>query len=311
MFYENKRNARESIVVDYCDNLGQRFVAQSVSMDYVGPFTFQAVRNLLGALALLPVILLSDRKKKKEGKMPMSRAEKKQLWIGGLVCGAVLGLAGCLQQIGVQHTTVGKAGFITALYILIVPVLGLLFHKKVPLKIWGCIAIAVVGLYLLCMQDSFSLSKGDTFVALCALGFSVHIMVVDYYAARVDGLKLSCLQFFVAGLFSIIPMLLTEKPDMQGIFNAWLPILYGGVFSSGIGYTLQVLGAKIYEANGCFSADEPGIGICSISRYYIFGADTYVERGDWLPVDVCSNYFGAASRAEKEVGSVIRKIKTF
>lgn len=223
---------------------GSAFVAQSVSMDYVGPFTFQAVRNLLGALALLPVILLSDRKKKKEGKMPMSRTEKKQLWIGGLVCGAVLGLAGCLQQIGVQHTTVGKAGFITALYILIVPVLGLLFHKKVPLKIWGCIAIAVVGLYLLCMQDSFSLSKGDTFVALCALGFSVHIMVVDYYAARVDGLKLSCLQFFVAGLFSIIPMLLTEKPDMQGIFNAWLPILYGGVFSSGIGYTLQVLGQK-------------------------------------------------------------------
>lgn len=100
----------------------------------------------------------------------MTNEEKKQLWIGGLVCGTVLGVAGCLQQIGVQHTTVGKAGFITALYILIVPVLGLLFHKKVPLKIWGCIVIAVVGLYLLCVQDSFSLSKGDAFVALCRIG---------------------------------------------------------------------------------------------------------------------------------------------
>lgn len=223
---------------------GSAFVAQSVGMDYVGPFTFQAVRNLLGALALLPVILLHNRKKKRDGEAPMTKEEKKQLWIGGLVCGTVLGVAGCLQQIGVQHTTVGKAGFITALYILIVPVLGLLFHKKVPFKILGCIVIAVVGLYLLCVQDSFSLSKGDAFVALCALGFSVHIMVVDYYAARVDGLKLSCLQFFVAGLFSTIPTLLTEEPNMQGILNAWLPIVYGGVFSSGIGYTLQVLGQK-------------------------------------------------------------------
>lgn len=111
MFYENKRNARESIVVDYCDNLGQRFVAQSVSMDYVGPFTFQAVRNLLGALALLPVILLSDRKKKKEGKMPMSRAEKKQLWIGGLVCGAVLGLAGWSAADWCTAYNGGESGF--------------------------------------------------------------------------------------------------------------------------------------------------------------------------------------------------------
>lgn len=223
---------------------GCAFVAQSVSMDYVGPYTFQVVRNLLGALALLPLIVYSDHKKRRTGQPPMTADQEKQLWQGGIVCGVVLGVASNLQQIGIQFTTVGKAGFITALYILIVPILGLLFRKKVPIKVWGCIAVAVIGLYLLCMQGGFSLSKGDTFVALCALVFSVHILVIDYYAVRVDGIKLSCLQFFIAGVTSLIPMVLWEQPTLQGIMGAWLPILYGGVCSSGIGYTLQVLGQR-------------------------------------------------------------------
>lgn len=224
---------------------GCAFVAQSVGMEYVGPFTFQTIRSILGAITLLPLIFITDRKKKKENmNIYMEKKEKKQLWIGGIICGIILGLASCLQQVGIQYTTVGKAGFITALYILIVPVLGIFFKKRVPLKIWGCIGIAIIGLYLLCMQDRLALFKGDTYIVLCALAFSVHIMVVDYYASRVDGLKLSCLQFLVAGLFAMIAMFLTESPRLEEIFAAWAPILYGGVFSCGIGYTLQVIGQK-------------------------------------------------------------------
>lgn len=225
---------------------GSAFVAQSVGMEYIGPFTYQTIRSFLGAVSLLPVIWAANRRQKRAGTYrPMTGAERKKLWLAGLCCGLALGVASMFQQVGVQYTTVGKAGFITAMYILIVPVLGLFFGKKVPLRTWGCIALATAGLYLLCMKDKLSLSMGDGFVGLCALGFSVHILVVDHFAGKLDGLRLSCIQFFVAGLTSLVPMLLCERPlDMGNILAAWAPLLYGGVLSSGVGYTLQVLGQK-------------------------------------------------------------------
>lgn len=165
--------------------------------------------------------------------------------LGGLSCGLALGLASGLQQVGIQYTTVGKAGFITALYIVIVPILGLFFRKKVGAKLWVSVVIAIFGLYLLCMSGSLRLEWGDFLVLLCAVCFSVHIMVIDYFTTKVDGVQMSCIQFFVAALFSAVCMLFTEGvPDPHAVAISWVPILYAGVLSSGVGYTLQIIGQK-------------------------------------------------------------------
>ncbi len=223
---------------------GTAFVAQSVGMDHIGPFTFNAVRSLVGGVALIPVILFFNRRKSPQRRQT-ERANRKTLLLGGVCCGLALGVASCLQQVGIQYTTVGKAGFITALYIVIVPILGLFFHKKVGVKLWVSVVVAILGLYLLCMSGSLRLSWGDFLVLLCALCFSAHIMVIDYFSPRVDGVQMSCLQFFVAGIFSAVLMLAVEGvPDPHAVAISWMPILYTGVLSSGVGYTLQIIGQK-------------------------------------------------------------------
>lgn len=223
---------------------GTAFVAQSVGMDHIGPFTFNAVRSLVGGVALIPVILFFNRRKSPQ-RLQTERANRKTLLLGGVCCGLALGVASCLQQVGIQYTTVGKAGFITALYIVIVPILGLFFHKKVGVKLWVSVVVAILGLYLLCMSGSLRLSWGDFLVLLCALCFSAHIMVIDYFSPRVDGVQMSCLQFFVAGIFSAVLMLAVEGvPDPHAVAISWMPILYTGVLSSGVGYTLQIIGQK-------------------------------------------------------------------
>ena len=223
---------------------GTAFVAQSVGMDHIGPFTFNAVRSLVGGLALIPVILFFNRRKSPERRQT-ERANRKTLVIGGVCCGLALGVASCLQQVGIQYTTVGKAGFLTALYIVIVPILGLFFRRKAGAKLWVSVAIAIVGLYLLCMSGSLRLQWGDFLVLLCALAFSVHIMVIDHFTTQVDGVQMSCIQFFVAAAFSAVCMLFTEGvPDPGAVAISWVPILYAGVLSSGVGYTLQIVGQK-------------------------------------------------------------------
>lgn len=223
---------------------GTAFVAQSVGMDYIGPFTFNAVRSLVGGIALIPVILVFQRLKSPERRQA-EKANRKPLILGGLSCGLALGVASSLQQVGIQYTTVGKAGFITALYIVIVPILGLFFRKKVGAKLWISVVIAIFGLYLLCMSGSLRLEKGDFLVLLCALAFSVHIMVIDYFSPKVDGVQMSCIQFFVAALFSAVCMLIGEGiPDPHAVAISWMPILYAGVLSSGVAYTLQIIGQK-------------------------------------------------------------------
>ena len=223
---------------------GTAFVAQSVGMDHIGPFAFNAARSFVGGLALIPVILAFDRLKP-----PVQRqAEKafhKQTLLGGLCCGLALGVASCLQQVGIKYTTVGKAGFITAMYIVIVPVLGLFLGKKVGAKLWLSVVIAIAGLYLLCMSGSFSLQKGDLLVILCAFAFSVHIMVIDHFSPMADGVKMSCIQFFVAGLLSLSVMAFAEGvPDAGDLLRSWIPVLYCGVLSSGVAYTLQIIGQR-------------------------------------------------------------------
>ena len=223
---------------------GTAFVAQSVGMDHIGPFTFNAARSLVGGVALIPVVLVFDRFKTPQRRQE-EKANRKTLLLGGLSCGVALGVASSLQQVGIQYTTVGKAGFITALYIVIVPILGLFFRKKVGVKLWISVVIAILGLYLLCMSGSLKLELGDFLVLLCAFAFSVHIMVIDYFSPKVDGVQMSCIQFFVAGILSGVGMLVAEgAPDPHAVLISWMPILYAGVLSSGVAYTLQIIGQK-------------------------------------------------------------------
>lgn len=228
---------------------GVAFVAQSVGMDYIGPFTFNCVRSIIGGIVLIPCIWLLDRMKGhgdggKTGSSGESKEEKQVLLTGGICCGAALFLASNLQQFGIKYTTVGKAGFITALYIVLVPVLGIFLKKAIGLKVWISVALAVAGLYLLCITDGFSIGKGDFLVLLCALVFSIHILVIDYFSPKTDGVRLSCIQFLVCGILSGIGMLLTESPSLTAVLQAWMPILYAGVMSCGVAYTLQIIGQK-------------------------------------------------------------------
>lgn len=228
---------------------GVAFVAQSVGMNYIKPFTFSCVRSLLGGIVLIPCIWLLDRLNAKNGgseekKKPMTKSEKKLLLTGGICCGLALCVASNLQQIGIQYTTVGKAGFITALYIVLVPIFGIFLKKKVGLKIWISVAIAVAGLYLLCITEKLTIGKGDFLVLLCAVVFTIHIMVIDYFSPKVDGVRMSCIQFLVTGILSSVPMFLFEKPDISAIFAAAVPLLYAGVMSCGVAYTLQIVAQK-------------------------------------------------------------------
>lgn len=224
---------------------GVAFVAQSVGMDYVGAFTFNSVRCIIGAIVLLPVIWFLDKKKPDDAPAEAhGKDSRKTLITGGIACGICLFAASNFQQFGIKYTTVGKAGFITACYIVIVPVLGLFLKKKCSSYIWAAVAMALVGLYLLCITDGFSIGTGDLLVLICAFLFSLHILVIDYYAPMVDGVKMSLIQFLVCGILSGIPALIFEAPDMASLIAAWQPVLYAGVMSCGVAYTLQIVGQK-------------------------------------------------------------------
>ena len=226
---------------------GIAFVAQSVSMDYIGGFTFNSIRSLIGSLTLLPVILLLNKQKSAEEKnRPQTSSSQKLLITGGIYCGIILCLASNFQQFGIKYTTVGKAGFITACYIIIVPVIGIFLRKKCSPFIWIAVILSLCGLYLLCLTpgEGFAIGKGELLVLICAFLFSIHILVIDHFSPLVDGVKMSCIQFFVCGILSGIPALLLEKPDLTDILAAKVPVLYAGIMSCGVAYTLQIVGQK-------------------------------------------------------------------
>lgn len=222
---------------------GFAFIAQSVSMDYVDPCTFTFSRFLIGGVVLIPVILIMNRGKKSTTEEKAGSQWKTTL-VAGICCGIPLGAGSIAQQYGVKYTTVGKAGFITTLYIIIVPIMGLFLKKKVHLKVWISAVIAVIGLYLICMTESFSISNGDAMVLVCAFIFSIQIMFVDYFSPKADPVKISCIQFFVAAVVAGIGTIAFEKPVMSDIIDAGIPILYAGVLSSGVAYTLQVVAQR-------------------------------------------------------------------
>ncbi len=233
---------------------GSSFVAQRAGMEYIGPFTFNVLRSLIGGLTLIPVILIIGRSKSPEAQEAKDASEsqtlekdRKTLLLGGVCCGLALFIACSLQQVGIVYTTAGKAGFITALYIVLVPILGVFIGKKVRPIIWFCIVLSVAGLYLLCMKDGFSLSRGDFLVLLCALFFSIHILVIDHFSPKTSGVKLSCIQFFVCGILSLIPASVFEEFNWGQILSCWVPILYSGVLSCGVAYTLQIVAQKNTE----------------------------------------------------------------
>lgn len=240
---------------------GTAFVAQSVGMDYLEPFTFNGVRSLIGGAALLPCIGLLQMLNGK-GDADTGCGDKKDLVLGGIACGLLLFAASSLQQVGIQYTTAGKAGFITAFYIVIVPVLGIFLRKKIGWKVWTAVIIALLGLYFLCITERFTIGKGDILLFVCALVFSLHILVVDYFSPKVDGVKMSCIQFFVCGIVSLPFMFLLETPKIGAMFAGWMPLLYAGVLSCGVAYTLQIIGQKnvnpavaslILSLESCFS----------------------------------------------------------
>lgn len=223
---------------------GTAFVAQSVGMDFLEPFTFNGVRSLIGGIVLLPCIFLIRRINARAGEPEREEGTRRDLIIGGILCGLLLFAASSLQQIGIVYTTAGKAGFITAFYIVIVPVLGVFLHKRIGWKVWTAVVMALAGLYFLCMTEKLTVGKGDLYIFLCALIFSVHILVIDHFSPRVDGVKMSCIQFFTCGIVSLIPMFVWETPKVDNLLAGWVPLLYAGVLSCGVAYTLQVVGQK-------------------------------------------------------------------
>lgn len=231
---------------------GIAFVAQSEGGKAAGPFTFNCIRSFIGGLVLIPVIKIID-KINPDNKKPVTKKEKNTLLLGGICCGTALFLASSFQQLGLYlGTPAGKAGFLTACYILLVPILGLFIKKHCGFNIWIGIVITIIGLYLLCMSDSLSFQLSDLLVLICALLFAVHILIIDHFSPLVDGVRMSCIQFLVCGALGVFPMFFSEMGhSLEGImkwlpnlatFSAWIPILYAGVMSCGVAYTLQIVG---------------------------------------------------------------------
>jgi drug/metabolite transporter (DMT)-like permease len=222
---------------------GAAFVAQRVGMDHLGPFSFNGIRMLLAGIVLIPVAAFIDRKKE-----PGVRPDPKDQRKAGLLCGALLFIASSLQQMGLVTTSAGKAGFITALYILIVPILNrVLFKKRSGLHVWLAIAIGVFGMYLLCMKEGFRLTRGDTLVCCCAVVFSGHILCCDHFSRRADPVYLAAVQFVTVALASGVIALIVEEPSAAQLKAAAIPILWCGVMSGGVGYTLQMVAQRMTD----------------------------------------------------------------
>lgn len=225
---------------------GFAFIAQSVGMDLIGPFTFQFIRCILAVLFLLPCSFVLDLGKCSPGESA-AKWKDPRLWKVGLICGSALFVAASLQQLGLLYTDAGKAGFITAMYIVLVPILGLFLKQKPPRTAFFSVLLAAVGLYLLSCMGVTEINKGDLLVLGCAMAFAVQITIIDRMAGELDGLRLNCVQSLVVALFSLPFMLLTETVDMGSILNCWGPLLFAGVLSMGIAYTLQIVGQKDLE----------------------------------------------------------------
>jgi len=221
---------------------GLSFIAQSKGVEQISPIAFNGIRCLLGAIVLIPVIAILDNGKKKKG--VAVQGFNKTLIKGGVICGILLCAATTLQTAGMIYTSPGKSGFITAMYMILVPIIGLFFGKKPRFIIIISVAVAVCGMYLMCIEPGFSINNGDILTAICSLIFAFHIIAIDHFSPKVDGVKLAFTQFFVCGLINIIWMLFDEIPKPENVYNCMTSIAYSGVMSCGVAYTLQIVGQK-------------------------------------------------------------------
>ena len=248
---------------------GFAFVAQKKGAETLEPFTLNGIRFFIAAAVLIPVIIISVKAEKKSlikrrnsKSSPATENEKialeafteehpagkkKDIIKGGILCGIVLFCASSLQQTGIEYTTAGKSGFITAFYIVLVPVLGIAIGKKIRPILWLCVAMALFGLYLICIKEGFTINKGDLLVFACAFCYAVHILVIDHFSPRVNGIVLSCIQFTVVGILSVPFMAIFETVEIDKLLECWLPICYAGVMAGGVGFTLQVVAQKYTE----------------------------------------------------------------
>lgn len=260
---------------------GSAFVAQRVGMDYVGPLTFTGTRFWLAAAVLIPVVYFSDKAEKKAGKqardaacdLPGSQVSeapsadplkaRKTFLLAGVVCGSILFLASILQQYGLVFTTAGKAGFITALYILLVPIFGLFLKQRSGIKVWVGVAFGTAGLYLLTITESLTIAWGDFVVLIGAFFWASHVLAIDHFLPHVNGVKLALMQFSVCAFWGTIGMLLFETPSMEAVLSGAVPILYAGVMSGGIGFTLQIIGQRY---------TSPAVASLLLSMEAVFGA---------------------------------------
>lgn len=241
-----KQNLKGTVILMITALLwGLGFIAQSAGRENIGTNTFNSIRMFLAVLVLLPISLVIE---KKERKIMAKPKDKKPLFKAGVICGTVLCIASSIQTEALAYTTAGKSGFITALYIVFVPIIGLLIGKKISLKTIICAIIALFGMYLLTMTSpSEGINKGDVMTFICAICFSVHIIVIDKYAQDINVIQFSCVQFFVCGVINMILMFIFEKPEINAIWQSAVPILYAGLCSCGIAYTIQPLGQKYAE----------------------------------------------------------------
>lgn len=239
----NQKKARNCLLLLITAAIwGMAFVSQQAGMDYMGPLTFNGSRNIIGSIVLIPVILMIRGRVPKAERRPLP---VKTTIIGGIACGAALTAASTLQQYGLTMTTVGKGGFITTLYIILTPIFGIFIGKKAPKAVWFCALLAVGGMYLLCVSnESFSVSTGDLLVLASSAVFAVHILVIDHFSPLTDGVILSCIQFAVCGVISTIGAFIFEQPSWEQLISGAVPVLYAGVLSCGVGYTLQIVGQK-------------------------------------------------------------------
>ncbi len=221
---------------------GTSFISQSKGVESVPPMAFNGIRCLLGGVVLLPVIAFLDWGKRKKG-ITVQKFNKKVI-LGGIICGCFLCFATTLQTQGMVYTSPGKAGFITAMYMIIVPIINIFRGKRPSFIILFSVVVAVLGLYLMCINSDITINKGDVLIFICAFLFAGHILVIDYFSPYVDGIKLSCLQFFVSGIINVIMMFIFEEPQMLPILKCWATIGYSGVMSCGVAYTLQIIGQK-------------------------------------------------------------------
>lgn len=256
---------------------GLSFVAQSEGMKYIGPFAFIGIRSMLAGISLLVFLRLrsvcSGKKGKKESEAVTQTETAKgrhTLLLGGGLCGIILFAATMLQQLGIMYNSgePGKAGFITALYLIMVPLAGIFLRKRIGVKIWIAVVLAVCGMYLLCITEGLSMTTGDLLLLGCAVVFTMHILVIDYFSPKTDGVALSCIQFLLCGVLGMTGMFLTESVSLSHVLSAWLPLVFSGVFSGGVAYTLQIVAQK---------DTEPAVASLLMSLESVFAV-----FGEWL-----------------------------